>query len=188
MQSTRLARLTIAAALAAAPLALSAALAATPAEVHPGMQVIDPAGGSVGVVTGVNGANLILKTDKHEVTLPMTSFTANNGKLLFAMTAAQLNAETEQAMAAANAAMTVGTQVYGSDGTLAGQIDAMDDSFVTIKIASGALVRVPRSGIVGTPKGAMVGMTTAQLNQVSAEATPTAHPDSTASESASDGK
>jgi preprotein translocase subunit YajC len=187
MQSTRLARLTIAAALAAAPLPLSTAFAATPTEVHPGMQVVDPAGGAVGIVTGVNGANLILKTDKHEVTLPVASFTANQGKLLFAMTAAQLNAETEQAMASANAAMAVGTQVYGSDGTLAGQIDAMDDSFVTIKLASGSSVRVPRSGIAGSPKGAVVGMTTAQLNQVSAQATAAPQPDSTPSGTASDG-
>ncbi len=35
---------------------------------------------------------LILKTDKHEVQLPLSSFTANQGKLLFGMTAEQLNA------------------------------------------------------------------------------------------------
>ena len=72
-------------------------------------------------------------------------------------------------MAASNAAMTVGTQVYGSDGSLAGQIDAIDDTLVTIKLANGSSVRVPRSGLAGSPKGAVVGVTTTQLNEVAGQ-------------------
>ena len=166
MPHKRLAKLAFAAAIAAAPLAVSNAVAATPAEVHPGMQVVDPSGGAVGTVTGVKGANLILKTDKHEVQLPLTSFTANQGKLLFGMTAAQLNAATEQAMAAAKAAVTPGANVFGSDGTLAGTIESIDESLVKIKLASGQSVRIPRNGVSGSDTGARLGITTAKLNDV----------------------
>jgi preprotein translocase subunit YajC len=159
-----------AAALAAAPLAIAPAFAATPAEVHPGMQVVDPSGGAVGTVTAIKGDNLILKTDKHEVQLPLASFTADQGKLLFAMTAAQLNAETERAIAAANAAVAPGAQVFGSDGTLAGQIDSIDTDYVTIKLTGGETVRIPRSGVAGSDKGAVLGITTAKLTELATQA------------------
>lgn len=167
MQLTRLARITLAAALAGAP--ISTLSAATPAEVHPGMQVVDPAGGTVGMVTGVKGDNLIVKTDKHEVQVPLASFTASQGKLLYAMTAAQLDAETEKAMAAASASVAVGAQLYGSDGTLAGQIEALDDNLVTVKLTNGSSVRIPRAGVAGSAKGAIVGVTTAQLNEAAGQ-------------------
>lgn len=170
MQLNRLARITLAAALAAAP--ISTLSAATPAEVHPGMQVVDPAGGIVGMVTGVKGDNLILKTDKHEVQVPLGSFTASQGKLLYAMTAAQLDAETEKAMAAASASVAVGAQLYGSDGTLAGQIEALDDNLVTVKLTNGSSVRIPRAGVAGSAKGAVVGVTTAQLNEAAGQSAP----------------
>jgi len=163
MQASRLARTALAAALALAPLSLSAAVAATPAEVRPGMTVVDPAGGTVGSVIGVKDSNLILKTDRHEVQLPMASFTVHEGKLLFGMTAAELNAETDKAMAEAAQAVAVGAQVYGSEGTLAGQIEAIDEQLVTIKLTSGETVRVPRPGVGGSPNGAVLGITTAEL-------------------------
>lgn len=170
MQHHRLAKLAFAAALAAAPLAFSQAFAATPAEVHPGMQVVDPSGGAVGMVTSVNGDMLILKTDAHEVQLPLTSFRADTGKLVFGMTAAQLNAATEQAMAAAKAAVAPGANVYGSDGTLAGTIESIDESLVKIKLADGQSVRLPRNGVSGSDKGAVLGVTTAKLNELASQA------------------
>lgn len=188
MRLHRLARIACAAALAAAPLSVSTAVAATPAEVSPGMQVVDPSGGIVGTVTAVKGDALVLKTDRHEVQLPLTSFTANQGKLLFGMTAAQLNAETEKAMAAAKAAVAPGAPVYGSDGTLAGQIEAIDTEYVTIKLTSGATVRLPRAGVGGSAKGAVLGLTTAQLtalaSQAGASSQPAAAPEPEAAEQA----
>ena len=56
------------------------------------MQVTDASGGSVGTVKAIQGANLLIKTDKHEALLPTTSFTLADGKLLFGMTQAQLDA------------------------------------------------------------------------------------------------
>ncbi len=165
MERNRLVRLAIGAALAAAPLAFSAAVAATPAEVKPGMQVVDPSGGAVGTVTGVKGDTLILKAGTHEVQLPLASFTANQGKLLFGMTAAQL----EAAMASARASVAAGANVYGSDGMLAGTIESIDDSLVTIKLASGASVRVPRSGVSASDKGAVLGITAAKLDELATQ-------------------
>ena len=173
MQHRRLAKLAFAAALAAAPLAFSSAVAATPAEVKPGMQVVDPSGGAVGTVTGIKGDMLILKTAKHEVQLPLTSFTANQGKLLFGMTAAQLDAATEQAMAAASAAVAPGASVYGSDGSLAGTIESIDETLVKIKLADGKSVRIPRNGVSGSDKGAVLGITTAKLNELASQAAAT---------------
>jgi hypothetical protein len=77
----------------AAPLAPAAAQAQ--AAINVGMQVADSAGGAVGSVAAVKGDNLLIKTDKHEVLLPKTSFSVSEGKLLFGMTQAQLNAEIE---------------------------------------------------------------------------------------------
>lgn len=170
MQYHRLAKLAVAAAIAASPLAFSAAGAATPAEVRPGMQVVDPSGGAVGTVTGIKGDMLLLKTDKHEVQLPLASFTANQGKLLFGMTAAQLNAATEQALAVAKAAVAPGASVYGSDGILAGTIESIDESLVKIKLADGKSVRIPRDGVSGSQKGAVLGITTAKLNELASQA------------------
>lgn len=170
MQYHGFARLALAAAFAAAPLAFSSAIAATPAEVQPGMQVVDPSGGAVGMVTGIKGDMLILKTGKHEVQLPLTSFTANEGKLLFGMTAAQLDAATEQALAAAKAQVAPGANVYGSDGTLAGTIESIDESLVKIKLANGQSVRLPRNGVSGSDKGAALGVTTAKLNELASQA------------------
>ena len=115
MRLTGLARFALAAAIAAAPMVTSPAISATPAEVKPGMQVVDPSGGVVGTVTAVDAGNLVLKTDKHELHLPLASFTASEGKLLFGMTAAQLNAEADKQMAAASAAIVVGAQLFGSE-------------------------------------------------------------------------
>jgi preprotein translocase subunit YajC len=170
MRLTRLAHLTLAAAIAAAPVAVTPAIAATTAEVTPGMQVVDPNGGTVGMVTAVKDDVLILKTDRYEVQLPLTSFTAHEGKLMFGMTAAQLNAETEQAMAAASAAVVAGADVYGSDGALAGQIEAIEEELVTIKLTSGEVVRLPRAGVTGSEMGAQLGVTAEELKQLAAQA------------------
>ncbi|HUG46060.1 MAG TPA: hypothetical protein VMK31_06065 [Sphingomicrobium sp.] len=170
MRFRKLATIALAAAITAAPATFAPAAAATAAEARPGMIVVDPSGGTVGTVTAVKGDILLLKTDKHEVQIPLVSFTAHEGKLLFGMTAEQLNAETERSMAEAAAAVAPGADVYGSDGTLAGTIESIDTELVTIKLATGETVRLPRSGIGGTDKGAVLGVTTAQLSELAAQA------------------
>lgn len=178
MRFRSLKTLALAAAISAAPAALAPAFAATAAEVRAGMSVVDPAGGIVGQVVAVKGDVLTLKTDRHEVAVPLSSFTAHEGKLLFGMTAAQLNAETEKAMAEADAAVAIGAQVFGSDGTAAGTIEALDTELVTIKLSDGQLVRLPRTGVAGSPKGVILGITASQLAALASQAgTGTPSPD-----------
>ncbi len=178
MRFDALKKLACGAALAAAPVAMCPVSAATPAQITPGMQVVDPGGGAVGTVTAVKGDNVVLKTAKHEVQLPLSAFTANQGKLLFAMTAAQLDAQADQQAAANSQAITVGAQVFGSDGTPAGTVEAADESLVTIKLTSGQSVRVQRSSLAPGGQGLVIGMTTAKLNETAAQAAaPAPQPD-----------
>ena len=137
-----------------------------------GMQVVDTSGGLVGTVTALNGQTVTVKTDKHEVAMPRASFTLDKGKLLFAMTQAQLNAEIDKTQAAAAAAVVPGTTVKGSAGTVVGTIDAVDTETITVKLQSGSLLRVPRSGIAAGNGEVTVGLTAAEIQ---AQARPAAY-------------
>lgn len=128
-----------------------------------GAKVSDAQGGEVGTITKVDGQFVVLKTDKHEVRLPVTSFTAHNGGFLFGMTRDQLNAEVEKTVAAANSKIVAGASVTGSQGGNVGTIDAIDDQFVTVKLTSGKKVRLPRAAIAAGPNGGVIGMTVAEL-------------------------
>ena len=156
--------------IAVLSLTVAAPLAPSIAQ-NPGTQVVDTAGGAVGTVVRVDGANVIIKTDKHEVALPKTSFTAHEGKLLFGMTQAQLNADVEKSLAAAAAAIVPGAIVKGTGGAILGTIDSVDTEFVTLKLQSGELVRVPRSGVSGRANGeVVVGLTAEELKGQAAPA------------------
>ncbi len=148
-----------------AGVALLAVVTAVPAIAQSiGMHVTDPSGAAVGTITGLNGSNVVLKTDKHEVLLPKSSFTASNGKLLFGMTQAQLNAEIEKSTSAASAALVAGATVAGLQGTPVGVIDKIDGGNATINLAAGQSVTVPVTGLRGNADGTVtLGMTADQL-------------------------
>lgn len=153
----------------------SLALAVPAIAQAPGMQVVDTNGGAVGVVTAVKADLITVKTDKHEVALPKTSFTVHEGKLLFGMTQAQLNAEAEKSKAEAEKAIAPGATVKGSGGAVVGAIEAVDAEFVTLKLQSGALVRLPRNGVAAGNGGVVIGLTAEQLQaQVPASSEPAA--------------
>ena len=160
--------------LAIVSLALAAPLTPLTAQVSAGatvgMQIVDAKGSAVGTVTGVTGDLIVVKTDRHEVSLPKASFTVDQGKLLFGMTQAELNALTDKSLVAAAAALVAGATVKGPGGESVGTIESIDTEFATIKLSSGKQVRVPRSGLGGSADGAMIGMTAAQLE---AQAAPT---------------
>ena len=158
-----------------AAVSLSLAAPAAPAFAQAaGTQVVDTSGGAVGTVVRVDGDNVVIKTDKHEVALPKTSFTAHEGKLLFGMTQAQLNAATEKSLAEAAAAIAPGATVKGSGGAVLGTIDAVDTEFVTIKLQSGNMVRIPRSGVAAGNGEVVIGLTAEELEAQSAPSTSTA--------------
>lgn len=58
----------------------------------PGTEVFDTQGGRVGQLTKVDGANVVLKTDKSEVLIPASSLARTEKNVLIAMTAAQIDA------------------------------------------------------------------------------------------------
>jgi preprotein translocase subunit YajC len=148
---------------AAASLALAGSAFAQTDPFAVGTQVTDAQGGPVGTVTAVNGDVVTVKTDKLEANLPKASFAPNEGKLLIGNTQAELNALVEKEKAAADASLAVGAPVKDSAGASAGTIEAIDAEFVTLKLASGKSVRLPRTGIAGSANGAVVGATLADL-------------------------
>lgn len=154
-------------AAAVAAVIAASAYAAVPGQargITVGASVKDAGGGEVGTVTAVNGQTATVRTDRHEVQLPVGSFTPHQGVLLIGMSRDQLNAEVEKAMAAARATLAPGVAVRGSAGIIVGTLEAIDDQFATLKLTSGKVVRVPRAGIAPGQGGAVVGISAADLN------------------------
>ena len=129
------------------------AVAQVQAGIAVGMQVTDASGGAVGTVAGINGSNLLIKTDRHEAQIPRTSFSVSNGKLLLGMTQAQLDAQIEQNSAAANAAIVAGAKVNGIGGAAVGTIEEVADGKVTIVLEDGKKIAVPQAGLRGNADG-----------------------------------
>ena len=137
-----------------------------------GMQITDASGGVVGTVAEVKGDNLLVKTDKHEALLPKASFSVGQGKLLFGLTQAQLDAEIEKSLSAASASVVAGATVNGSGGTEVGKIEAVADGKVTIALTSGQKIQVLDSAVRGNADGTVsIGYTSAQLQDLVAKAT-----------------
>jgi len=151
--------------LTAVGLALaSPAVAQAQAGVNVGMQVTDAAGGLVGTVTAIKGENLLVKTAKHEALLHKSSVTVANGQRLVGMTQAPLDAEIEQNLAAANAAITAGAIVKGSAGTAVGKIESVADGNVVIALDGGKKIQVPQTALRGNADGSVtIGYTADQL-------------------------
>jgi preprotein translocase subunit YajC len=147
----------------------SAPPAGAAAAIAAGAVVRDTSGGEVGTVTRVDGQYLIVKTDRHEVKLPVSSFTPAEGGLLFGMTRAQLNAEVDKTLAAASAKIAPGAAIAGAAGAKLGTIEAVDAQFVTVKLASGASVRIPRASVAPAPDGAVTSLTAAELEAAAAK-------------------
>ena len=141
----------------------SAQAPAAGAAVSAGTAVKDSKGGDVGTVTRVDGQYYVVKTDKHEVRLPASSFTPHQGALLFGLTRDQLNAEVEKTLAAAAAKIAPGAAVVDAAGGAVGTVTAVEADSVTVKLASGTLVRLPKAGVAPGPNGLVVGSTAAQL-------------------------
>jgi preprotein translocase subunit YajC len=133
------------------------------ASITPGMQVVDVAGNLVGTVKSIRGQELILATDRHEVRLPLSSFAPSKGKLLFGMSREALNQATDAMYAKA---LLPGSDVYGKNGSLAGRIEAINEQFVTIELQSGESIRLPRDSVGPGSKGAVLGVTVAEFQEM----------------------
>jgi len=153
-------------ALASASLALSSV---APAQAQSaggfaiGAQVLDTSSNPVGTIVAVKGDVVTVRTDKVEAHLGKASFAQQGGKLYIGNTQAELNALVEQEKAAAEASLAVGKPVKGPQGAEVGTIEAIDADYATLKLTSGKSVRIPRSGLVGSASGAVIGMTAADI-------------------------
>lgn len=156
---------------AAALLALGAPAFAQ--QIAVGTPIVDLQGGEVGTVASAGEGYITVKTDKHEARLAENSFTKADGKLLFGMTRDQLNAAIESSNASAQAKLVAGASVSGAQGAKVGTIDSIDDQFATLKLNSGKLVKIPRSGIAPGPEGAVIGLSAEALEAQAGAAAPT---------------
>jgi len=144
--------------------ALGIALAAPAAAQSVGMQIVDTAGAPVGTVTAIQGDNLQVKTDKHEVLVPKASFTLNGGKLLFGLTQAQFNAKIEESAAASAKAIAAGATVNGTAGSAVGKIEAVEGANVTVSLTSGKRIQLAATALRGNADGTVtIGYTAEQL-------------------------
>lgn len=130
-----------------------------------GMAVVDTQGGAVGTITAVATDTVTVKTAKHEAQLPKTSLTISEGKALFGLTQADLDASVERTLAAMpGAGLKIGATVKGKGGTSVGTIDMVEAGNVTIRLPSGLRISIPRSGIaVDADGGGVIGLTAAEL-------------------------
>jgi hypothetical protein len=158
-------------AFSAAAMLLPLATPAFAETIRVGANVTDPSGGAVGTITAVDGQTLMLRTDRHEVRLPVTSFTATDTTVLFGMTQAQLNTAVEQAEAAAAQAFAIGSVLRDSAGVVVGPVRALDADTVTVSIDAN-VVRVPRAALAAAQGGLVIGATRAQLLAASVPAPP----------------
>jgi len=87
-----------------------------------------------------------------------------------------VNAAVEEALAEANKRIAPGATVTGSGGDTVGTIDSVEGEFVTLKLTSGKLVRLPRTGVAPGPDGAVIGMTAAELEAAAGQASAKSEP------------
>lgn len=140
------------------------------AELEAGATVTDANGGAVGTIASVDGDFVILQTDKHEVRLPSTSFTATADGFLFGMTQAQLNAEVEKSMAKPADFVTVGAVVRDVAGDVVGTIEEVDTQFATLMLATNSAVKLPLNAFGAGLEGPIIGVTKAELEAQAAAA------------------
>lgn len=129
-----------------------------------GMPVVDTQGDAVGTITAVSTESVTVKTAKHQAELPKTSLTISEGKALFGLTQADLDASVERTLATMSSGLKVGATVKGAGGVSVGTIDAVETENVTIRLSGGLRISIPRSGIkVDAEGGGVIGLTAAEL-------------------------
>lgn len=143
----------------------------TAATVQVGANVEDQSGAAVGTIARIVGENVAIKTDKHEVLVPAASLAKLETGYLVGATREQLNASAEQALAAAEALVTVGATVNDSQGAALGTIAALDTEFATITLMNAEEIKIPRASLAATATGPVIGMTVADLQAQLAAAT-----------------
>lgn len=145
--------------MAAAPTVAQTA----PAQLKVGTAVTGPAGLPVGTVVTVTDRDAVVRTDKHDVRLPLASFRVDPKGAVIGATRDQLNAGIEEAVAKLNQSMVAGASVFDTAGGLVGTIDKIEEGFVTITLPSGRSARLARGDFSMGRTGLLLGLTAAQI-------------------------
>ncbi|WP_260484188.1 hypothetical protein [Sphingomicrobium flavum] len=165
---------------AVAAVAIAAAVPTVPAmaqdatSIAAGMEVVhDKSGAPVGSVSKLENGMIFISTDMHaDVPMPVNAFLLHEGKVLFGMTKADLNAAVSQAKAEAAASVAIGKPVKGVSGNDVGVIEAMNDEAITIRMTNGKVVAVPVDAVQGQQTGAIALYEAAQLEGMGVDMTP----------------
>lgn len=166
---------------AVAAVAIAAAAPSTPAfaqdaaaTIAPGMTVVhDKTGDEVGTVSKMADGHVFISTDKHkDIPMPANAVLLHEGKVLFGMTKADLNAAVAADKAAAAASVAVGKDVKDVNGTVVGKFEAMNDDTITIRLTSSKVVRVPVDAVQGASTGAIALYNASDLEALGVDLTP----------------
>lgn len=155
------------AALSAAPALAQAADAAAPTvNLAPGTTVYDSEGTEIGPIASVAGANVVVTMEGKPVTLPSNAFMKTDKGTAITITLAQLSAAVNQAAtasaAALDAALVVGADVRGANGTaVLGKVKLVDASGVVVSTPTGE-VKVPKSAFFVSQTGGLASSFTAE--------------------------
>ncbi|MCJ8190072.1 hypothetical protein [Sphingomicrobium aestuariivivum] len=142
---------------------MAPAVAAQPAGVTTGMQVVELDGTLVGTVVAADDQLITIRTDKHDVPVPAASFTPNEGKLLFGMSAAELNAAVDANLAAAEASVAVGKSVKDVAGVEFATIEEITAEYIQLGLEGDKVIRIPVNGLQKDANGAIALYNAADL-------------------------
>lgn len=109
--------------------------------------VSDPQDNPVGMIIAIEDGYATIKTDKHEIPLPLESYGPGDGKFHVGLSQAELNAAYERQLNAATNSIEVGKEIASVEGDVIGVIELMDEETLTIRLNSDKVVRVPLSGV-----------------------------------------
>ena len=155
-------KLLFAAALSTAPLLTFAAPASAQSAVQAGAVVKDPQGGEVGTIASVEGGQVVLRTDRHQASIPASAITAGPNGLVINITRDALNTRLDQMLAQAQQAITVGAVVHDREGAVVGPIEAVEEQTVTIRVGE-RQVQIRKAAVGSGPGGLVIGTTLAEL-------------------------
>ncbi len=165
--------------LSAPAMAAPARTRAAPAIVA-GMAIVDENGNPVGRVEAIRGTDLLVRTDRHRTLIASSAFRRDGRRLVLNMTRAQVNAAVDRvtppppAPPAPPLQIVPGLTVRGIGGVIAGTIELVEPDHVILRLTSGELVRLPRSGVGTNSEGAFISISTAELLRRAEAASPSA--------------
>lgn len=156
------------------PVAATSALAhgQSTAGITVGTNVVDDAGNPVGDIISIQGSDVIVRTNRHEARIPRSSLWVNRGRVVLSMTRAQLNAAVDRLTPPPPVQIAPGIVVLGSEGAVAGTIEAVEQDNIILRLTSGQSVSIPRAAVGATAEGGVMSITAEELQHRAEQAAP----------------